>query len=238
MLRNKKVFLLDHDELSRSMILKSLTSEVNYLKVIDDLQMVNESGAHVILMLDEEYLEQDLQKVKEQLVDFEEALKVVLTDDQEDCFYEFGDRTVIIERPFSIHDFYDQATKYYVESKNPFVEKALYDLSKLRDMARGNEDFILKMVHIFCKDIPESLEKATVALMTHEYPKIKAVLHRIKPSVKMLEIHSVIPLLELTEQRAASESELEEISRGIHKLKSDLGVVVEQLSKEFKINVG
>ena len=237
MLRNSKVFLLDQDSLSRVMIAKELASEVQYLKEITDLSMVPRKQERTILILDEKFLDEHSNGIADQLAPFNDAIKVILTDDKDDCVCNFGERCLLVERPFSSKFLYDFVGNFYSPSagKGVDVEK-LYDLSKLRTMSRGNEEFILKMVNIFCKDIPESMDKASAAMATHEYPKIKAVLHRIKPSVKMLEINSIVQLLEQTEHRAATETEVDEIPNGINKLKSTLKKVVEELGTEFNIS--
>jgi PAS domain S-box-containing protein len=65
---------------------------------------------------------------------------------------------------------------------------ALYDLSKLMEIARGNEMFINKMLQLFIDQVPAAITEVKQALADGDLAKVKSVVHRIKPSIASLGI--------------------------------------------------
>ena len=69
------------------------------------------------------------------------------------------------------------------KNKNP-----LYDLSKLEKIARGNQQFIDKMIQLFVDQTPKSIAELKIAYEKRDYTKLKAVAHKIKPSLETMGI--------------------------------------------------
>jgi CheY-like chemotaxis protein len=67
----------------------------------------------------------------------------------------------------------------------------LYSLDKLKDIARGNDEFIAKMITLFVTETPQALQNIKSNIKTHNFERVKAVVHRIKPSLKMMCISSI-----------------------------------------------
>ena len=66
---------------------------------------------------------------------------------------------ILLERPIG-KDVRQQPTTV-VENISPSVQKdSLFSLSKLKDMSRGNDDFVSRMVRIFLKEMPNSTVNA------------------------------------------------------------------------------
>ncbi len=75
--------------------------------------------------------------------------------------------------------------------KNFAEDKPLYDLSKLRDVSRGNEEFIQKMLQVFIRESVIAVEQIKEAYANNDIEKIKITAHRIKPSVHNMGINSL-----------------------------------------------
>ncbi len=75
--------------------------------------------------------------------------------------------------------------------KNLAEDKPLYDLSKLRDISRGNEEFIQKMLQVFIRESVIAVEQIKEAYANNDIEKIKITAHRIKPSVHNMGINSL-----------------------------------------------
>lgn len=78
------------------------------------------------------------------------------------------------------------------------VEKAaggdqgeLFDLEGLRKLSRGNDAFVAKMVGIFVKAAPASVYEMKSALEGNDLARVRAVAHRLKPSIDNLCISSM-----------------------------------------------
>ena len=70
-------------------------------------------------------------------------------------------------------------------------KKALYSISKLENMSRGSEEFVLKMVNLFVADTPLALEGIEKGIKNNDFERVRALIHRIKPSLKILCIDSI-----------------------------------------------
>ncbi len=67
-------------------------------------------------------------------------------------------------------------------------EELLFDLTELEDISRGNKDFILKMLNIFCEQTPLILHEMLDAYKQGQYEKMGAMAHKMKPSIDNLKI--------------------------------------------------
>jgi HPt (histidine-containing phosphotransfer) domain-containing protein len=68
---------------------------------------------------------------------------------------------------------------------------ALYDLSNLEMISRGDRNFIHKMLDLFIGTIPAAVSDMRLALDEDNFVKVGELAHRIKPSVTNLCIASV-----------------------------------------------
>lgn len=106
---------------------------------------------------------------------------------------------------------------------------ALYSISKIEGMSRGNDDFVKRMIEIFVDDIPKSLDKITQALSEENYAIIKAAVHRIKPSLKMMSVNSIEQDVEKLETYCAESLSLDEVPALVARIEEVLLSVVTQL---------
>lgn len=78
----------------------------------------------------------------------------------------------------------------------------LYDLSKLRTIAKGNESFIKNMIKLFCTEIPDALISMDVAMTIGDIDEIRRTAHRIKPTFDTMGIASLYaPIRDLEQIR-------------------------------------
>jgi PAS domain S-box-containing protein len=59
----------------------------------------------------------------------------------------------------------------------------LYDLSKLKEMSRGNAPFVVKMLQIFVTLTTKSIQDLQVAWEHKDIDKLRQIAHKIKPSI-------------------------------------------------------
>ncbi len=67
----------------------------------------------------------------------------------------------------------------------------LYNLDGLRKLSRGNDSFVKKMVNIFIKNGPDSVVEMKDAFSENDIITVRAVAHRLKPSIDNLCIESL-----------------------------------------------
>ena len=77
-------------------------------------------------------------------------------------------------------------------SKNPLVIKeTLYNLKTIRGLSRGDEDFINRMLAIFISQTEETIPLVEEAFRNRNYAEISRIIHKIKPSIEGVGIHSI-----------------------------------------------
>lgn len=107
----------------------------------------------------------------------------------------------------------------------------LYDLTKLEEIGRGNETFIKKMIALFIEQGPGSVTEIKNAFAAGDLEKVKAVAHRIKPSIDNMGIHSLVREIREIESLAPGQENSRELNSLIEHLESTMNQVVSELKK-------
>lgn len=100
-----------------------------------------------------------------------------------------------------------------MKSQMPTLIK-LYDLTQLREMSRGNNDFVTKMLNIFLDSAQRSVKEMNEAFQKDDVESIKRIAHRLKPSLANLGVHSLkntISDLDLFDSAVNSNTKLYEL---------------------------
>ena len=66
------------------------------------------------------------------------------------------------------------------------AEQALFDLSKIKLLSRNNNEFIKKMIDMFCQQVPCSINEITQSYSRKDLKKVKEESHKIKPSLETM----------------------------------------------------
>jgi PAS domain S-box-containing protein len=66
-----------------------------------------------------------------------------------------------------------------------------YDLTKLRALARGREEFVVKIIRSFLRNIPDSLAQLRAAAASGNWAEAAKVTHHIKPSLESVGVPRV-----------------------------------------------
>ncbi len=82
----------------------------------------------------------------------------------------------------------------------------LYNLTKLRDISRGNTDFLYKMIGIFAEQTPATLHDMQTALAAAQWEKLSKLAHRIKPGIDNMGITALTTVIRDIEARAKAAS--------------------------------
>ncbi|GAB3336932.1 hypothetical protein GCM10027429_20820 [Marivirga atlantica] len=107
---------------------------------------------------------------------------------------------------------------------------ALYDLSTLDEMSRGNKSFYNKMINIFIDSSASTITDIQKAIEANDYEKVAKLVHRMKPSILNLNIKSIVDEVKYLEQINTSANQ-EKVNKAIAKLFSTLNSVRESLLK-------
>jgi PAS domain S-box-containing protein len=141
-----------------------------------------------------------------------------------------------VTKPFEEHELIGVLAKYCSAKKRPAQKvlnstngvptSELYDLKKLREMSRGNEAFVIKMLELFTTRFPAYLEEFEGFLKKNDFDAINKLAHKIKPSINDMGIYSIKQDILDLERFKLSESSMDEFHQLLNKVTKVLSAVV------------
>lgn len=126
-------------------------------------------------------------------------------------------------------------TKNAIAEHEKDREQKLYNLSSIEELARGDEEFIQKMLSIFITQIQETIPLVDKAFKEKDYAEISRLIHKIKPSIEGFGIYSIKEKVKDLEMNAKEKSiKFSELYELFKEIKSTLIQVIEQLQEKVK----
>ena len=122
--------------------------------------------------------------------------------------------------------------KNIMEPKVELLPKVLFSLEKLKEMSRGNNSFVIKMVKLFVDNTPNSISKIRVHYENEEFDKLRAIAHSIKPSIDVLSIHEISSEIRIIETFSLEHTSYLELGLLITKVELTIAKVIEDLKFE------
>jgi HPt (histidine-containing phosphotransfer) domain-containing protein len=92
------------------------------------------------------------------------------------------------------------------------------DLSYLKQLSNGSNKFILEIIDVFLKQTPEALESMENYLNNKDWKSLRAVAHKIKPSMTFMGINDLKDVVGKIEEYADKEINLDLLPELIHKM--------------------
>jgi CheY-like chemotaxis protein/HPt (histidine-containing phosphotransfer) domain-containing protein len=96
-------------------------------------------------------------------------------------------------------------------NENPVVSSSIeYNLSALKQLSKGNESFVHRMLQLFVDTMPENINAINSAMEKNEKEQAKMVFHKIKPSLSHLgatTIFEEVKNLEKSDEALMSDTE-------------------------------
>lgn len=109
----------------------------------------------------------------------------------------------------------------------------LYDLTMIREIAHGNDDFVRKMMSLFVDTIPPAIEELKQHLNEKNWHALGAVAHKIKPSIDTMGISSLKDIIRSVEKNGKEMINLEELPELLHQVEDVLTRVINELKSEL-----
>lgn len=107
--------------------------------------------------------------------------------------------------------------------------EALYNLVALNKIARGNSSFVSKMINLFIDIVPPAIGDMNRAYRENDYVTVKAIAHKLKPSINNMNILSLKEVLRAIETFDESEKDIREMNALINTVSDTALRVVDQL---------
>lgn len=112
-------------------------------------------------------------------------------------------------------------------------ESALYSLSFLENVSKGNRNILQQMVLLFTEQVPLAVDQLKIAYNNHSFGEMYAIAHRIKPDIDNLNITSLKDDIRKIEVFA----EQKKNGPPLKNLIVNLDVTIRQVVRELKTNV-
>ncbi|NND15384.1 MAG: Hpt domain-containing protein [Eudoraea sp.] len=111
----------------------------------------------------------------------------------------------------------------------------IYTLDKIKEMADGDEDFILSIITVFLEEIPQDLEGLEKAVNDRDHENTYQLAHKIKPNVDILGMEQTRALALEIETLGKDLGSFDEIEAKFPNLKQDVLQVIAELQSDFGI---
>lgn len=117
-----------------------------------------------------------------------------------------------------------------------FPPQKLYDLQLIHQMCRGNQDQIQKMVLVFTDEVTKTIDEIKIAFTENDYPKIKSLAHKVKPTLTYFGTTNLQKELVYIEELLMKDFEVSELESKINITSELTKKVVEELKNDFSNN--
>lgn len=109
------------------------------------------------------------------------------------------------------------------------MEDKLYDLTSLKKIAGGNQDFISKMITLFSEITPKHVEEMKICLIENDFEAIGKIAHGMKPSIDQMGIKSLYQTIRDLEKNGKENTNTNQIPNLITEVENVINTVCQQL---------
>ncbi len=130
-----------------------------------------------------------------------------------------------ISKPFNQNDLYEKIATLVMDtmriiSSEPVELEKYCDLTYLKEISEGNRDFEIKMINTFNRDVPSMINEVGAALKDKNYDQVRAIAHKMRPSIDFMGISSLKGVLKDLEKFAAEKVNLDKLPRMFEQVKN------------------
>ncbi len=119
------------------------------------------------------------------------------------------------------------------EGKN-ISQRNYIDLSYLKKLSDDNTSFMLEIIDTFIEETPEALNKMQIFLKDEDWKSLKAIAHKMKPSVTYIGVKGMDKVIALIEEFAENEINLDKIPELVGHLQTTCDEAIKELKVEKK----
>ena len=124
-------------------------------------------------------------------------------------------------------------------SENPSQNKPEFniDLSYLRDVSSGSNEFMIEMIELFLDQTPAYFEQLSQFVNEENWPKVAEIAHKIKPTLAFMGADAAKESMAEIETNARNLTNTESIGTAfklLHKFSGDLFIKLTEVKKELE----
>lgn len=114
------------------------------------------------------------------------------------------------------------------------TENKHIDLSYLKELSNGSNEFICQMISIFILQTPEAIDNMEMHLNNKDWKRLKATAHKMKPSFSFMGIKELENSIFLVEEYCEKEMHFEQLPELIAKIRNICSLAIIELEEEKK----
>jgi PAS domain S-box-containing protein len=122
-----------------------------------------------------------------------------------------------------------QKSQSLIQKNNEMMEYQYIDLTGLREVSHGDEEFIKKMLQLFTEQASLTIEEIKNAYSANQMEQVKKIAHRIKPSIDTLGIVALKDDIRDIEKNADAYGQSEKLSQLIDKVETILTNTLDEI---------
>lgn len=226
-----KILLVEDNDMNRFIAIQSLkhlgceiTEAENGLEAIEQIK---KSEFDVILMDIQMPLMDGVEATKQIRCKYNADIPIIALTANAfkhdiDLYLSVGMNNYLI-KPYKETELLEKIALYAKKSNDCLAKDNLFDLSQLREISRGDEEFIKKMLSAFKQLANQSILQLDESLQNDDIQTIKKVAHKIKPSIDSLQIVNIYEKVRLLEGFDTAK-----------KIDGELKILVEDVNKTLR----
>ena len=246
-LKNKKILLVEDNELNRLVAINSLSfygieviEAVNGLEAIEllkkstfdlilmDLQMPIMGGLEATATI-RNVLQVDTPIIALTANAFKNEIDKCLRAGMNDYVTKTFEEKVLV----SVIRRYIKIDSEMLPNENnaaPKSEALLYNLTMIHDLSRGNRDFVVRMIEMFCANASEGIAKIKSSFSSGDYDEVRRIAHKLKPGIDNMGVESIRSDIRFLENMQDESHQLNKIQLVISKIEQVIHEVTTTLS--------
>jgi HPt (histidine-containing phosphotransfer) domain-containing protein len=131
------------------------------------------------------------------------------------------------------HDSDSSNSSWSGAGENIFEGGKKINLTYLKQIAEGNDAFIIEMIEMFLNKTPEALEKLNESFKNRNWKEVKQIAHKIKPSYGYIGMPDVQSALAQIETLSDTEAQPEKVHELMTEVIRDSRSAFDQLKQEL-----
>lgn len=109
-----------------------------------------------------------------------------------------------------------------------------YRLARVRELADGDDDFILAIASAFLEEVPEDAARLKKAVAEKDFYTTYQAAHKMKPTIDMFELGVLEELIEVQDW-GKFEKENVDVSNQLQKVLKAIENAADEIKKDFKL---
>ncbi|MGY3053995.1 PAS domain S-box-containing protein [Pedobacter sp. UYEF25] len=121
------------------------------------------------------------------------------------------------------------------EMKEEKDENPLYTLDSLVEISKGREDFVLKMVDLFCTQMPIMVQEMKIAFLSNDLLEMGSVAHKLKSNIDHLKIFKIQRVIRNIEELGNEQINDPSLVQSIALIENTINETVGSLKSKYKV---